>query len=101
MSCNFQSLDTLGIRDLWTPNADLSEFASFEKIYASDIIHKAKVEVDETGTVAAAVTGILGTRSTSSPPQPLKLVFDKPFIFLIRHKQTKTTLFAGLIRNAP
>lgn len=50
-------LEDMGLTDIFDPNAaDLSGIAKYSP-YLSRIIHKAKIEVTEEGTVAAAVTG--------------------------------------------
>ena len=53
--------------------------------------HKAFLEVNEEGTEAAAVTSV-GFGVTSVPPS---IRFDRPFIFLIRERESGTILFMG------
>lgn len=61
-------------------------------------VHAADITVDEHGTVAAAATA-LGF-NTSGPPEPeLTVAADRPFIYLIRHRQSGLVLFAGHVTN--
>jgi serine protease inhibitor len=62
--------------------------------------HKTFVEVNESGTEAAAVTSI-GVVATSAqiPTQPFEMVLDRPFFCAIRDNETGTILFMGQIQN--
>ncbi|KAJ1464044.1 Serpin domain-containing protein [Baffinella frigidus] len=63
----------------------------------SQISHKAVIQVDESGTTAAAVTVVQTTRSISAgPPQ---VIFDRPFIFTVVHNTTNTLLFAARVNS--
>ena len=65
----------------------------------SDVLHKAFVSVDESGTEAAAATAVIisTTRAVVEEPEPIVLTIDRPFIFLIRDRGTGATLFAGRV----
>lgn len=56
------------------------------------------VEVDEQGTVAAAATAVvmLRSRPVESEP-PVLLVFDRPFVFCVRHRATNTPVVLGVV----
>ncbi|MEO8800645.1 MAG: serpin family protein, partial [Polyangiaceae bacterium] len=58
---------------------------------------KAMIEVDETGTVAAAVTAVMSVGG--GPPSASPPVFraDHPFLFFLRDKTTGAVLFAGRV----
>jgi serine protease inhibitor len=78
------------------------EFADFSGIAGKDVplalsrvLHDAVVEVDEEGTVAAAVTTV-GVGVTAAPPP---VVADRPFILAIRHEETGTVLFLGVVED--
>ncbi|XP_031628606.1 serine protease inhibitor 88Ea-like [Contarinia nasturtii] len=79
----------MGVKELFDENANLSGFSKSLK-QASDIRHKAKIEVDEWGTTAAAATKVYSQWSRSSP-----FNCDHPFLFLIYDKKMKEILFAG------
>jgi serpin B len=58
--------------------------------------HQTYVEVDETGTVAAAATGVVGT---TAAPASVNLLFTHPFFYAIRDNQTGELLFIGVMMN--
>lgn len=89
-------LNALGMAEAFDPDqANFSEITQAEKLYISDVLHKATITVDEKGTEAAAATAvILGTKS-AMPEEPISLVIDRPFLFLIWHQPTETILFMG------
>lgn len=62
--------------------------------FSPQAIHKALLEVDETGTEAAGATAIILTKGFR-PSVTIK--FNRPFIMLISDKATSTTLFMGKI----
>jgi len=64
----------------------------------SRVTHQSFVEVSEKGTEAAAVT-VIGVELTSFPPTPPRITIDRPFIFLIREKQSNAILFMGQLTN--
>lgn len=80
--------------------ADFSRMAPLENLdgnlFISRVDHKAIIEVDEEGTVAAAVTNV-GIGVTSLPPPPPEFIADRPFFFAIRDNETKTVLFMGTV----
>ncbi|XP_062946535.1 plasma serine protease inhibitor [Cynocephalus volans] len=89
-------LPGLGISDVFTSHADLSGITSFSQIHVSQMVHKAVVEVDESGTKAAAATAaILAFRSARLSSQTVK--FDKPFLMLI--VENKSILFYGKVAH--
>ncbi|XP_076249414.1 leukocyte elastase inhibitor isoform X2 [Calliopsis andreniformis] len=65
-------------------------------LYASQVLHKVEIDVTETGTEAAAVTGAILERDGNQK----RLVANRPFIFFIRHDPTKLVLFWATL-NAP
>lgn len=65
-----------------------------EKVKISSIVHKTKVEVNEQGTRAAAVTTAVVIPLMGSTAQ--KIVVDQPFIFFIYHRESRNIIFEGL-----
>lgn len=85
-------LKQLGVKDLFTPHANLNKIAN--GAYVTDIIHEAVVIVDEEGTEAAATTVMMMSKGfTVNKVYVFKA--DHSFIYYIRHKPTNTILFIG------
>lgn len=62
-----------------------------------EIFQKAVIEVDEEGTVAAAVT--MAADSWSPALEPILVSVDRPFIYLIRDQETGEIYFMGHVVN--
>jgi serpin B len=77
--------------------ANFSGMTTQESLHIDKVVHKAFVDVNETGTEAAAATAVVMTRQLSAIRQPPIPVFraDHPFLFLIRDQQTGSILFLG------
>lgn len=94
-----EALRTLGMPSAFSPGeANFSRMseAQTDPLVISDVIHKAFVAVDEEGTEAAAATAvIMGVTSVMEEEPPVPLIFDHPFLFLIRDQQTGIYLFMG------
>ena len=70
--------------------------AAADDIYISNVKHKTFIEVDETGTEAAAVTSVeVGT--TSMPAYDFELNFDRPFFYAIEDSETGAIVFMGAV----
>ncbi|XP_036887286.1 plasma serine protease inhibitor isoform X2 [Sturnira hondurensis] len=88
-------LPKLGIRDIFTSQADLSGLSNHSNIYVSEMVHKAVVEVDESGTKAAAATAmVFAFRSARIGAQVV--VFDRPFLMMVV-ENTENILFLGRV----
>ncbi|WP_168564068.1 serpin family protein [Crateriforma spongiae] len=92
-------LQQMGIETAFTNAADFSGITKQDRIKLSAVLHKAVIQVDEEGTVAAAVTGVGGIRATSVPAPPPTFNVDRPFAFLIRDNQTGSILFVGRVND--
>lgn len=93
------TLSQMGMPDAFAQGvADFSGMDAMHDLFLSFVIHKAWVQVEETGTEAAAAT--VGGASTSGripPPPPFRA--DHPFVFFIRDTQTGSLLFMGRLTN--
>jgi serine protease inhibitor len=64
----------------------------------SRVLQRARVDVDEEGTTAAATTAVT-MRAVSMPLDPFHIVFDRPFTWAVEHAPTGTLLFVGRVLN--
>ena len=90
----------LGLGDLFDrATADLSGICRNVPLWVDFVTHKAKIQVAETGTEAAAVT-TMGF-SGCAPRDVVPVVFEAnhPFVFAIKHDDIPTPLFVGRIVN--
>ena len=64
--------------------------------FLSQVIHAAKIEVNEQGTEAAAATVVEAVGGSAAPPETgVTLIFDRPFLYGIVDLQTGVPLFLG------
>ncbi|CAI9736903.1 Hypothetical predicted protein [Octopus vulgaris] len=92
-------LKKLGLSDIFDPlKADLSGMTGGEKnIYASEMFHKAFVNVNEEGTEAAAASGMVAM--AMSVQIGMEFYVNHPFTFLIVDNRTKMIHFIGKVTN--
>lgn len=80
--------------------SQITEMNSGNKLYISEVKHKAWGEVNEEGTEAAAATSIgMSVASVQQPREKFFLKVDRPFFFAIRDNQTGVVLFMGSVAN--
>ena len=91
-------LKELGMKSAFDPYiADFSGINSTEGLYISDVFHKAFINVNETGTEAAAATSIVvGITAIGILPE---FRADHPFLFFIIDKHTGSILFMGRVAD--
>lgn len=93
-------LNSMGIGELFTSSADLSGLTGSPELQLDDIVHKAKITLDEEGTTASAATAIFNFRS-SRPLDPAKFICNHPFVYILYDKKTNTLLFTGIYNKPP
>ncbi len=89
------TLIELGAVDAFGPAADFSGIDGTHDLAISDVVHKAFVAIDESGTEAAAATAVVV--GDTSVPVTIPVAFDRPFLFLIRDRPTGAILFIGRV----
>jgi serpin B len=94
------ALAALGMRDAFSAGADFSGMDGTRELFVWGVVHKAFVSVNEGGTEAAAATavtvapGIIGRSQ-----EAIQVTVDRPFLFLIRDRETGAILFVGRVLN--
>ena len=66
-----------------------------KNITVSNVIHAAKIIVDEEGTEAAATTIVMLAKCCGMPPPPIEFNVNRPFAYAIVHKPSRMVLFMG------
>lgn len=91
-------LKSLGMEIAFTPGlADFSNmYTGPFDLYIDKVKHKSFVKVDEEGTEAAAVTSV-SIVFTSAGGSGFTIRVDRPFVFVIREKNSGSILFIGKI----
>uniref|UniRef100_A0A8C8UQK8 Serpin domain-containing protein n=1 Tax=Peromyscus maniculatus bairdii TaxID=230844 RepID=A0A8C8UQK8_PERMB len=91
-------LPQLGIREVFSEEADLSRITGTKDLRVSQVVHKAVLDVAETGTEAAAATG-LKVVPFSAKHISMTVRFNRPFLMIIFDTNTQTPLFLAKITN--
>ncbi len=91
------TLPLLGLEDAFVPGAaDFSNLGdSPEGYYISQVVHAAKIEVNEKGTEAAAATAVAPASGAAAPQEGITLILDRPFLYGIVDLYTGVPLFLG------
>lgn len=95
------ALNNLGIKQAF--NENLADFQWIqEDLYLNNVYHKAKIEVDEEGSRAAAVTAVeFSDRSARVSEEEKNFIADHPFLFIIQDVESEIILFIGILSNVP
>uniref|UniRef100_U5EYE5 Putative salivary serpin n=1 Tax=Corethrella appendiculata TaxID=1370023 RepID=U5EYE5_9DIPT len=88
-------LENMGVRDLFDKTRANLAMMSQDQIYLTRLLQKTKIEVNEEGTVAGAITSAQFINKATPP----RFYANRPFLFLIVNKITKTILFTGQVKN--
>lgn len=90
-------LTKMGMPIAFDSRADFSLFNERLPLVVDSVIHKAVVEVDEKGTVAAAATAIV--IDVTSASYNAEFEANHPFIFMIKDNKTDAILFLGQVNK--
>ncbi|EPB70150.1 serine proteinase inhibitor [Ancylostoma ceylanicum] len=88
-----EALMGMGVTDMFSDGADLSGISTSSALKISKAAHKAIIEVDEEGTVAAAATMFKAVPMMLVMEEPKKFVADHPFLFILT--KDRNPLFMG------
>lgn len=89
-------ISALGAPTMFTASANFSKMCS-DPLYVSKMLQKAKIEVSEEGTKAAAVTAAIMTMTSLNQPEPRHVNFhaNHPFVYFITQRDSGAILFIG------
>ena len=91
-------LESLGIKRAFGERAQFGGISS-EPLFISDVVQKTFINVNETGTEAAAVTIAVTGALSMRPPKSETITFDRPFIYAIIKDDSNAIMFAGKVGN--
>lgn len=93
-------LEAMGAGAVLSPSSDFGGFVedNEETVHLGDAVHRAKIEVNEEGTTAAAATALFSFRS-SRPTEPAFFTANHPFAYFIYDRPARAMLFAGVFRK--
>ncbi|MDI2031712.1 serpin family protein [Saccharopolyspora sp. TS4A08] len=94
-----EPLGALGVHDLFTPAADFTPLTD-RSLRVSEVLHEAVLDVDEAGLEGAAATAMM-MRLTAvvREPDPVRVEIDRPFLFLVRHRDSGALYFLARITD--
>jgi serpin B len=91
-------LSTLGMGVAFSDEAELSGIANNPRLRVSTVRQVATLRIDESGTVAAAATGIgLVPTAVAAPRRVVRI--DQPFVVLVRDERTGAIVFEATVVN--
>lgn len=92
-------LRTLGVRELFTPAADLGGLSEDPRLSVSDALHEAVLKVDERGLEGAAATAMMIRMTSVIVEEPIEVRLDRPFLLLVRHAGTGAIYFLARVTD--
>jgi len=107
INCTYEkllnTLHSLGIDLAFSDYADFSLISKKVPLKISKVIHKTFINVNESGTEAAAATAVQMDATTSldptSKPKPFNMIMDRPFLYMIKDNNSGNILFIGTVKS--
>jgi len=94
-----EALKLLGVGTAFSADADFSGMSDVP-MCIDDVVQKVRVQVDEQGTKAAAATAITMRAMGMLPAEePVEMIVNRPFVFVISDAETGSVCFAGAVEN--
>lgn len=90
------AISKLGAPSIFTGAANFKNISD-ASIFISKMLQKAKIEVSEEGTKAAAITAGMVAMTALNPDEPRHVKFhaNRPFVYIITERQTGAIFFVG------
>ena len=90
------AISKLGAPSIFTSAANFKNMSD-ASIFISKMLQKAKIEVSEEGTKAAAITAGMVAMTALNPDEPRHVKFhaNRPFVYIITERQTGAIFFIG------
>lgn len=99
------ALRALGMGSAFDDPAGSADFSRMvappagQPLCISEVVHQTFLELDEKGTEAAAATAVMmaPTSAVLTPPKPVEVRVDRPFLFAIQERSSGACLFLGRV----
>ena len=97
-----ETLQSLGILNAFDEKK--ADFTGLGKsangnIYINRVIHKTKIDLDEKGTKAGAVTAVVVDTESAPIEEAKKVILDRPFFYMIVDTEQNLPLFMGSLMS--
>lgn len=89
----------LGLGDAFGPSADFRGITATRPLEIGLAEHAADLRVDESGTVAAGATVIIGPTAIAQPTHSVTVDLDRPFLLLLRDAASRAVLFVARVED--
>jgi serpin B len=83
------------MRNAFSDAADFTGMADQNELRINSVVHRAVARVDEEGSEMAAITGVVQAARIISPPKPVQIRLDRPFIYMVVDWESERVLFMG------
>ncbi len=94
-------LEQLGMKEAFSNDADFSGITGQTDLTIDDVLHKAFIEVNETGTEAAAATAVIMALKSAYEEETIRFTADHPFLYFITDLSTRSIIFMGRLVHPP
>jgi serpin B len=92
-------LKSFGMKTAFTDRADFSKITDNASLYIDLVKQKCYIDVNESGTEAAAVTGLVLEGTSMIIGKPIEFTADRSFIYAISDKKTGLIMFMGVVEK--
>lgn len=89
-----KAFKNMGLTLPFSDSADFSGMTGHKELKIDKVLHKATIDVSETGTEASAATAVVMVRKTAFKP-PVKFHANRPFVYYIIDQESDQLLFLG------
>jgi serine protease inhibitor len=96
-----ENMRKLGLHHAMDPTAADAFPGIAPGLFLSYVRQKTFIRVNEQGAEAAAATMLGNAMGLAEFEPPIRLTFDRPFVYAIRHRESGALLFLGVICNLP
>lgn len=92
-------LRALGVETMFSRHADFSALSD-DPLNVSTVVHESVLRIDEAGLEGAAATAVM-MRLTAvvREDEPIQVQVNRPFLFLVRHKETGVLYFVARVSD--